>query len=353
MKLARLKFLPVSTDSRRAGQLEELEAEVAAHLPVLPVLREQLRETVNQVEQSVVRVCTSFQSMADRARQSVSQASRLVGEVSGDSEGELNGGDLNMEALLEISRSTMHSLLDHLMRGSKLTLEAVERMSDVEGAMKQIFKALAEVDQVSFGNTILALNAQIEAAHVGERGKGFEIVAREIWNQARKSNEITERIRGIMQNLRGNVEVALGGLRETASADLAEVRAGKQDLEKALAGLEVSHQKMRGSVSESAEQANELAGQISEAIVSLQFQDRVSQRVGHVVEALERLEQDVGAPLNKLAASRPRAIRSRQEEIAEQLKSTYTMARERSVLSEALGQEAVAVEEPGNDIELF
>jgi hypothetical protein len=62
-------------------RLAALAEEVAGHWPHLPVLEKQIRETVQEVETSMVEVCNGFEGMATRARESVEAASRLAGPV--------------------------------------------------------------------------------------------------------------------------------------------------------------------------------------------------------------------------------------------------------------------------------
>ena len=64
-------------------RLSVLADEVAGHWPHLPALEAQIRETVKEVETSVVEICTGFEGMATRAREGVEAASRLVGSGQG------------------------------------------------------------------------------------------------------------------------------------------------------------------------------------------------------------------------------------------------------------------------------
>ena len=49
--------------------------------------------------------------------------------------------------------------------------------------MGGIESLLSEFQKIAFSNKLVALNARIEAVHVGQLGRGFEVVADEISRQ--------------------------------------------------------------------------------------------------------------------------------------------------------------------------
>ncbi len=67
--------------------------------------------------------------------------------------------------------------------------------------MKEIYRALAVIDEISAQTNLLALNATIEAARVGEHGQGFSVVAGEIRKLAELSRSSTENIHQILDRI--------------------------------------------------------------------------------------------------------------------------------------------------------
>lgn len=65
-------------------------------------------------------------------------------------------------------------------------LEAVRKVNDVG---RNISKIIKTIDDIAFQTNILALNASVEAAHAGEHGTGFAVVAEEVRKLALKSSE--------------------------------------------------------------------------------------------------------------------------------------------------------------------
>jgi methyl-accepting chemotaxis protein len=295
----------------------ERTPQVDAVLPVLPVLARQLRETQAQVETSVVNVCSNFNGMASRARSGVEQATKLLGGGESGDGGTLIG-------LIESSHGTLDTLMTRIVRGGELSMKAVYRMDDVEEGMKRISSILSAVSDVATRTRLLTVNAKIEAARVGEQGKGFAVVAGEISQLSAKSAEIVESITEILTKLSADVGATVSDLRELASADMGEVLLGKQRIEESMHALEARHTVLQDRLRAVAAEGEALADEIAGAVVGLQFQDRVNQRLGHVIEGIETVE--------KTLASRG-AVRA--GELVNELQQRYTMAEERGAATSA------------------
>ena len=81
-----------------------------------------------------------------------------------------------------------------------------------------------------------------------------------------------------------------------------------------------------------------MAKEISGAVRSLQFQDRISQRIGHVVAELDRIKADLSAHCTDVEMD--------EAPILHHLSQTYTMREERNVIGDCQ-------QESAGDVELF
>lgn len=323
---------------RRSGRLEQLATEAAGYLPSVPALERQLQDSVEYLEKSVVEVCAGFEGMATRARQSVALASRLQ-----------SGEGSDVAELIAASRKTLEDLVEQIRRGSEVSFLAIQRMNAVDRSSRDIVKALAEAERIAFVNKLLALNAKIEAVHVGELGISFAVVADEIAQQAEHANEVTGRILALMTELSHTAGIAARDLQEMASVSHETLEVSRSEVEAALTKLTHTHKEMQQSIDSSVAQGEAVAEEVTRAVMALQFQDRVSQRVGHVVKALATMREAVAAPLAAIQAETPWIGEERRKQVAGDLESSCTMNAERKVLRQNGAQAA----NEDDDIELF
>jgi methyl-accepting chemotaxis protein len=72
---------------------------------------------------------------------------------------------------------------------------AIVEMNQRAQAMQEI---ISTMDAIAFQTQILAINAAVEAAHAGERGKGFGVVAQEVRMLATRSKQSARDIRALV-----------------------------------------------------------------------------------------------------------------------------------------------------------
>ncbi len=325
----------------RGGRIREC-------LAVLPVINRQLQDVSRQVEDAVVGVCVSFNGIAARAREAVTDSSALL-------DGQPSGHDATVESSIETSRRTIASLLERMERATRLSAMAVSSMEDVSRTVTGIEALLAQVQRIAFTNKVVALNAKIEAVHVGELGSGFEVVADEISRQAELSTELVAGISGHIQEMRTRADSAAGDLRAFLAEDRQKLDQSRDEAEGALSMLLSLHQRTRDSLARNTQENSRLAGDIAAAVMGLQFQDRVKQRVEHVVEALENLESVLAG--NRWAHA---VDASSDSDLLAGVHSSYTMEAERQAHHRTEGdtssppaEQGASAEADEMEVELF
>jgi methyl-accepting chemotaxis protein len=309
-----------------------VEAELARYLPHLGRLGTQLRQTSAQIEESVVEVCRNFDGIAERARATVRRTTGFLGR-----EGNAAEGKRSFDGLLQVCGSTMLNIMNASAEAGEISLRAVERIAEMDKASQQISVALRQLDDIAKGNKILALNARIEAAHCGDQGAGFAAVAVELASQTAKSRSVTSQVGDLVGNLRDLAQRTLDDLRRMHDRDRQRGQQCKREVDQALQDLHIAHVEMKEMLNAMTEDGALLASDIGSAIRGLQFQDRTSQRIAHVVEDLDTLRERLTARFGTFSV--PAA--------ADEGFSAYTMHEERQVAG-LRGEEASA-----GEVELF
>jgi methyl-accepting chemotaxis protein len=324
----------------------DVSKSILACLPVFPVLAGQLREVVRQVEEAVEGVCGSFQAMAARARQASTRVPLAEDAPSDRPAADARG----VSGLISCTRETMGNLLQRIEQTGAFSSLAVQRMRAVEEHLRGLGSVLQEIDEIGAQARVLALNGQIEAARLGGQGTAFAIVATETANMACHAMTSSKTIRKTTEMVSKGINDTSKELRERAAGDTREAALSRNEVNRVLDAMTVLHEETQRAMEETKIESDHLARDISAAVVALQFQDSVSQRVGHVIHTLEEMHSALESQVGQGGAvAAPAPIR----DWANHMAGRYTMASEHKVLAGHASPSAGSGSDLGNNIELF
>ncbi|MCM3783268.1 globin-coupled sensor protein [Neobacillus mesonae] len=121
-----------------------------------------------------------------------------------------------LQAITEVSQR-LTGMIDELHNNTELISETARQtaasqdaahqlIDDLNKEVGQIQKMGTLIREISDQSHLLGLNAAIEAAHAGESGRGFEIVAGEIRKLATGSKKAMEQIQGVLDSIKSKLE---------------------------------------------------------------------------------------------------------------------------------------------------
>ncbi|MEM9906442.1 MAG: methyl-accepting chemotaxis protein [Cyanobacteria bacterium P01_D01_bin.44] len=147
---------------------------------------------VDEISHTLVSVKQMSESI-----QSVAQSARQAAVVARNASDTAQKGGQAMD-------QTVNSIL-----GLRATVaETTKKVKQLGEASQQISQVVGLINEIALKTNLLAVNASIEAAHAGEEGQGFAVVAGEVGELADQSAAATKEIEQIVKHIQeGTKEV--------------------------------------------------------------------------------------------------------------------------------------------------
>jgi len=234
------------------GQLASLTNKMSSVIEQTNAGTKRQREETDLTVSAIDEMSVSVKEVAKSAHEAASAAQHADSETA-------NGQDVVAGTIRSVN-----SLADEVERVSGV-INKVGKQSENIGTVLDVIRGIAEQ------TNLLALNAAIEAARAGEQGRGFAVVADEVRNLASRTQQSTEEIQSMIENLQQDS-------REAVSAMEQGLEMAKDSVEKAgkaghslevIAGAVSTINSMNTQIASAAEQQSTVAESINRSVHSI------------------------------------------------------------------------------------
>lgn len=298
--------------------LTELEA---LNIAILPVWSKQIETSRTQVSTAINELSDRFQGVVEKLGDAVNTSEQTAGDFTTDGH--------SVSQLIKHSSKELLAVVNFLQTTIASKNDLLEQLRGLKQLSEEMQGMAKAVRKIAENTNLLALNAAIEAARAGEYGRGFSIVADEVRTLSKLSSETGTKMSKQITTITGTIEKVL----TTAEHAIVKESQNNQQSDKTIHQVLDSFQQITSGLSQSADVLRQescgIKTEIEDILVSLQFEDRVTQMLRHVTKNMDKLEDLLITNETRYQQNEtPLAINA--QEWMQQLMAAYTTAEERS-----------------------
>lgn len=298
---------------RRAHRLDHIEGLDRLCVGVLPVWSGQVEMARSHSESSITALTQRF-----------AEINRRIEATMETSQGE--GGD-NLIGLLRENEVELNSIVATLRSALTVKESMLNEIASLSQFTEGLKRMANDVGDIAKQTNLLALNAAIEAARAGEVGRGFAVVADEVRKLSDLSGGTGRKIGETVETVNHAIASTLEISRQYAEQDAETVTKSQQVIEHVVGRVQKAVDSLANSSDVLRHETQTIGTEIAEVLVALQFQDRISQVLGHVSDDMGKLKEHI------LSQEEHASVAIDASAWLEELSHTYTVPEQHEVHS--------------------
>ena len=325
----------VSTD-QQMEQLSEVINEI------IEVSNRQIESSRTQTENAITEMSSRFTILVGRLNYAVEAANLANAEIPAED----GSASTLLDNVFTDSRQQLLSVITTLAEALDNRKSSFEQLKALADDTAILTSMAAGVEKIASQTNLLALNAAIEAARAGEVGRGFAVVADEVRSLSIQSGETGRQITETIKHFTASVEQTMEQATQSMEKEMLLEEEGSSTIKTVLESLSWMTKGLSESTEILKDESVEIIKEVNEIIMSLQFQDRTSQILLHVVDGLNEIPKVISDQLEMV--KKGEIAKLNVAEILRTIKLNYTTAEEVSLHH---GEDVAVSTE--NEVELF
>jgi methyl-accepting chemotaxis protein len=316
------KKISVLCAAHRLAAHEYMTSRMLLEDQLAPLWANQLNASRAQMEQAISTLAERFAGIVTRLNQAVMASNASAGSI--------DDRDHGLVAVFAKSEWELNAVVASLKSAISSKSDMLAKVQSMDKFIVELQEMAADVANIAAQTNLLALNAAIEAVRAGERGRGFAVVANEVRMLSNRSGEAGRRIAEKVKIISSGILDARRAVEDSLESESRSMLTSEETIETVLRQLK----EMTGSLVQSAnilkQESIGIQSEVSNALVQLQFQDRVGQIMTHVEHNIQRLSEKLGE--NRMRFEEGMALLPLNLDVMlDELEDTYATNEERAI----------------------
>ena len=270
-------------DDGTAATSPDADPQRALLLATIPLWVRQLEAVRREGDRAIDALARSFENIVASLEKALNESRHAVAGI------QACGG---VAAQIETANADLGGLVRSIqaLHGDKGAM-----LTEIVRFGRELRAVNGEINQLALQTRLLSLNAAIEAARAGQAGRAFAVVVTEMRDLATRSSDASRRVAGQLNHIEAAVQSVQQKDDMRASSELGSIDQAETAIAVVMRRFTALSESLAQSVAIMDDGGVEVRKRIADALVALQFQDRVSQILEHTTRDLDKLRQYIAA----------------------------------------------------------
>lgn len=265
----------------------------------------------SQTDENITALTERFYGISQKLSAAVSASQAAAGGMGSNSTGIME--------VISTSETELKGIVSALQQAMGAREELLSEIAKLATFADELQKMAGDVAGIASQTNLVALNAAIEAARAGESGRGFMVVAEEVRSLSTRSGETGRRISERSETISRALASTLSTANEFGRQDAAIIDEAENAIVRVINRYNDAAERLGSSAQILEVESQGVESEVADVLVALQFQDRVSQILGHVIGDMEKLADEMS---RREASQAPEPFEVRRW--LDELERTYT-----------------------------
>lgn len=257
-------------------------------LQAIPIWSKQIETSRVQTEDAILALSGRFVGVYANLEAELKASKEAAGDMS--QEGGASGGAL---AVLGASKTELNAVIESLKASQHSRAEMLSEVRSLTNYTSELRTMATQVAEIASQTNLLALNAAIEAARAGEAGRGFAVVADEVRKLSQLSSDTGKHMSDKVDIINGAIASVFKIAENTSELDTKSVAQSEATIQNVMERFHDITSRLSEAAKVMQEESKGISRELTDILVSLQFQDRVSQILSQVRNNIDNLHRQL------------------------------------------------------------